>query len=151
MAIQQQIDSDIKTAMLSGDKTKAETLRNVKSALLNEAIATGARYSGLSDEQVQKILAKESKKRQEAADLYIQGGSQERADAELAEKAVIDGYLPEQASEADTKAAVEAEIAKLDNPTAADMGKIIGAVRAQLGAGADGALIAKLVKEQLNP
>ncbi|HXY18198.1 MAG TPA: GatB/YqeY domain-containing protein [Candidatus Nitrosopolaris sp.] len=149
MAIQQQIDSDIKTAMLAGDKTKTETLRTVKSALLNEAIAAGARESGLSDEQAQKILAKEAKKRQEAADLYKQGGSPERAEAELAEKAVIDGYLPEQASEADIKAAVEAEIGKLDNPGPQNMGQVIGAVRVQLGAGADGAVIARLVKEAL--
>ena len=149
MAIQQQIEGDIKTAMLAGDKTKAETLRGLKSALLNEAIAQGARETGLSDEQVQKVLAKEAKKRSEAAELYKQGGSPERADAELAEKVIIDAYLPAQASEAEVKAAVEQEIAKLENPSVQNMGQIIGAVRAKLGAGADGALIAKLVKEKL--
>jgi len=149
MAIQEQIDADIKAAMLSGDKTKAETLRTVKSTLLNEAIAAGARDSGLPDDQVQNILSKESKKRQEAADLYVKGGSQERADAELAEKKIIDSYLPEQASEADIKAAVQAELAKLDNPGPQNMGQIIGAVRGQLGPAANGALIAKIVKENL--
>jgi uncharacterized protein YqeY len=149
VAIGQQIEGDIKTAMLSGDKTKAETLRGLKSAILNETIAQNARDSGLSDEQIQKVLAKEAKKRAEAAELYIQGGSKDRANAELAEKVIIDDYLPAQASESAVKAAVEQEITKLDKPTAADMGKIIGAVRAQLGAGADGALIARLVKEKL--
>jgi uncharacterized protein YqeY len=150
MVIQQQIEGDLKVAMLAGDKTKAETLRGLKSAILNEAIAQNARDSGLPDDVIQKVLAKESKKRAEAAELYVKGGSQERAEAELAEKVIIDGYLPEQASEADTMAAVDAEIAKLNSPTPADMGKIIGAVRAQLGASADGALIAKLVKEKLS-
>ena len=149
MAIQQQIEGDLKSAMLGGDKTKAETLRGLKSAILNETIAQNVRDVGLSDEQVQKVLAKESKKRTEAAEMYKQGGSTDRAEAELAEKVVIDTYLPAQASEADTKAAVEAEIAKVDNPTVANMGQIIGAVRAKLGAGADGALIAKLVQEKL--
>src|SRR5690348_18302617 len=111
--------------MLAGDKVKAETLRGIKSALLNEAIAQNARDAGLDDEQVQKVLAKESKKRAEAADLYKQGGSIERADAELAEKAVIDSYLPAQASETDTQAAVEQEIAKLDSPSMQNMGQII--------------------------
>ncbi len=150
MALQEQIESDIKAAMLAGDKTKAETLRNVKSALLNEAISSGLRESGLSDEQVQKILSRESKKRLEAAELYKQGGSAERADSELAEKKIIDSYLPEQLGEAEVSAIVDDQISKAGNPTMADMGKIIGAVRAQTSGQADGALIAKLVKEKLS-
>src|SRR5438105_1054046 len=107
--MQEQIDSDLKTAMLAGYKGKAETLRGIKSALLNEAINLNARDSGLTDEQIQKVLAKESKKRQEAADLFKQGGSQERASAELAEKAIIDAYLPEQMAEADVAKIVDEE------------------------------------------
>ncbi|MBX4197525.1 GatB/YqeY domain-containing protein [Candidatus Saccharibacteria bacterium] len=147
--MQQQIDADLKEALLAGDKTKAETLRGLKSALLNEAIAQNARDSGLSDEQIQKILSKESKKRQEAADLYKQGGSDERASAELAEKAIIDAYLPEQLDEAELTKIVDEEVAKAGSPTMQDMGKIIGAVRGRTGGRADGGLIAKLVKERL--
>jgi len=147
--VQEQIEQDLKQALLSGDKTKAETLRGIKSALLNEAISLGARDSGLTDEQIQKILAKESKKRQEAADLYKQGGAEERASAELAEKSVIDGYLPEQMSEAEVVKIVEEQIAKVEQPTMHDMGRIIGAVKSSSGGQADGALIAKLVKEKL--
>ena len=148
--MQEQIDKDLKEALLAGDKPKAETLRGLKSALLNEAIAQGARDSGLSDEQIQKILAKESKKRQEAADLYKQGGSDDRASAELAEKAIIDAYLPEQLSEDQVAKIVDEEVAKAGSPTMQDMGRIIGAVRAQTGGQADGGLIAKLVKEKLS-
>lgn len=148
--MQEQIDKDLKEALLAGDKPKAETLRGLKSALLNETIAQNARDSGLSDEQVQKILAKESKKRQEAADLYKQGGSGERAAAELAEKAIIDGYLPEQMSEEEVAKLVDEEIAKAGSPTMQDMGRIIGAVRGRAAGAADGALIAKLVKEKLS-
>src|SRR3954470_5141746 len=106
MEIQQRIEGDLKAALLGGDKTKAETLRNVKSALLNEAISQGARDTGLTDEQIQKILARESKKRQEAAVLYTQGGSADRASAEMAEKAIIDAYLPEQMDEGQVAKAV---------------------------------------------
>jgi uncharacterized protein YqeY len=147
--VQEQIDKDLKTALLAGDKAKAETLRNVKSALLNEAISTGARESGLSDEQIQKILARESKKRQEAADLYVQGGADERASKELAEKAIIDAYLPEQMGEEELTKIVDEEIAKAGSASMQDMGRIIGAVRARTTGQADGALIAKLVKEKL--
>src|SRR4051812_4703946 len=126
--MQEQIDKDLKQALLGGDKAKVETLRGLKSALLNEVIAQNARDSGLSDEQIQKILAKESKKRQEAADLYKQGGSAERASAELAEKAIIDAYLPEQLGEEDIAKIVDEEIANTSNPTMQDMGRIIGTV-----------------------
>jgi uncharacterized protein YqeY len=148
--MQEQIDKDLKQALLSGDKAKAETLRGLKSALLNEVIAQGARDSGLSDEQIQKILAKESKKRQEAADLYKQGGAQERAGKELAEKVIIDAYLPEQMSEDEIAKIVDEEAAKAGVATMQDMGRIIGAVRARAGGQADGALIAKLVKDKLS-
>jgi uncharacterized protein YqeY len=95
------------------------------------------------------ILAKESKKRQESADLYKQGGSQDRADAELQEKAIIDAYLPAQLSEEEVAQLVREAIADTGATGQADMGKVIGAVRAKSGAQADGAVIARLVKEQL--
>lgn len=148
--MQDKIEQDLKAALLSGDKAKAMTLRTVKSALLNEAISAGARETGLSDQQIQAVLARESKKRQEAADLYKQGGAGDRADAELAEKAVIDGYLPEQLGEAELAKLVEAEIAKLPGAGPQAMGQIIGAVRAKAGPAADGALIARLVKQKLS-
>lgn len=147
--MQEQIERDLKTALLSGDKPKVETLRGLKSAILNEAIAQNARDSGLGDEQIQKILARESKKRQEAAVLYKQGGSADRAAAELAEKVIIDGYLPEQLDETEVAKLVDEEIAKASQPTMADMGRLIGAVKARAGGQADGALIAKLVKAKL--
>jgi len=148
--MQDQIEKDLKQALLAGDKPKAETLRGIKSALLNEAIAQGARDTGLKDEQVQKILARESKKRQEAADLYKQGGSAERASAELAEKAIIDAYLPEQMSEEEVAKLVEEQISATGAAGMQDMGKVIGAVKAKAGSSADGGLIARLVKEKLN-
>jgi uncharacterized protein YqeY len=148
--MQEQIDKDLKQALLAGDKAKAETLRGIKSALLNEMISQGARDSGLSDEHIQKILARESKKRQEAADLYKQGGSEERARQELAEKAIIDAYLPEQLSEEQIAKLVDEQIAATGAAGPAAMGKVIGAVKAQAGSTADGALIARLAKEKLS-
>jgi len=148
--MQQQIEKDLKQALLSGDKPKAETLRGIKSALLNEMISQGARETGLSDEQIQKILAKESKKRQEAADLYQKGGAPERAGAELAEKAIIDAYLPEQMSQAELANVVDEEIANAGQVSMQDMGRLIGAVKAKTGGQTDGALIARMVKEKLS-
>jgi hypothetical protein len=149
--LEERIDQDIKAALLAGDKTTATTLRGVKAVLLNVKVATGKRDSGLSDEEVMPILAKEAKKRQESADLYIQGGNQAKADAELSEKALIEAYLPAQLSETEIKSVIDEVVAQsgLAEQGMAAMGPVIGQVKAKLGASADGALIARLVKEKL--
>ena len=148
--MQDKIDQDLKEAMLAGDKKKAETLRTLKSALQVEAISQGAQGEGLSDEQATKVLQRESKKRQEAAELYNRGGSEERADAEMDEKSVIDAYLPEQMSEEELAKIIDEQIAASGAAGPQDMGKVIGAVKAKVGAAADGAAIARLTKDKLS-
>ena len=141
------LDADIKQALLGGDKFRAEVLRGLKSVLLNEKIAKGLRETGLSDEQVLGLIAKEVKKRNESAVLYVQAGSQERADKELAEKAMLEEYLPKQLSDEALEAIVTEVISSLgDN---AHMGQVIGAVRAKVGSTADGGRIAAAVKTKL--
>lgn len=147
--IQDQIEQDIKSALLSGDKVTTEALRNLKSALLNEAISEGVRDSGLSDEKAQSVLAREAKKRAEAAELYNNAGETDRAQKELSEKKLIEKYLPEQLDEAAVAKVVDEEITKVSDASIKDMGRIIGAVRGRLAGQADGALIARLVKERL--
>lgn len=147
--LEQTLEQDIKTALLAGDKQRATVLRGLKSTLLNVKVAEGKRESGLTDEEVLPVFAKQSKQRQESADLYVQGGDQVRADAELAEKAIIDAYLPKQISEDEIGAIVEDVIKQTGASTQQDMGKVIGAVRAKTAGTADGAIIAKLVKEKL--
>ncbi len=149
MTLEQRLEQDIKTALLAGDKQRVSALRGLKSVLLNVKVATGKRESGLSDEEVLPVLSKEAKKRQESADLYVQGGNQERADAELAEKKIIEEYLPAQLSEAEVAQLVDEAITETGAEGQAAMGKVIGAVRAKAGATADGGLIARVVKERL--
>lgn len=148
MTIKEQIDADLKSAMLAGNKTLAETLRGLKSAILNVEIEKGAREQGLSDDEAIQVLSKEAKKRQESADLYKQGGNSEKEQAELAEKKVIEKYLPEQMSEEELGKLVDEAIAQIGKDQS-KMGQIIGAVKQKAGPSADGATIAKLVKEKL--
>jgi uncharacterized protein YqeY len=148
MSLKQQIDSDIKQAMLAGNKTLVTTLRGLKSSILNEEVAKGVRDKGLSDEDITTLFVKEAKKRQESADLYKQGGNIDKAAAELAEKELIEKYLPEQMSEEELSVLVDEAIEQTGNDPA-KMGQIIGAVKQKAGASADGAVIARLVKEKL--
>ncbi len=147
--LEQQLEQDIKTAQLAGDTFKLTTLRGIKATLLNVKVATGKRDSGLTDEEVLPILAKESKKRQESADMYKQGEATERAEAELAEKAIIDAYLPAQLDEAAVASMIDEAITATGAQGPADLGKVIGIVKGRAGASADGAVIARLAKEKL--
>lgn len=147
--LEQRLEQDIKDALLSGDKTRATTLRGVKAVLLNVKVAQGKRDSGLNDEEVLQTLGKESKKRQESADLYKQGGDETRAAAELAEKAIIDAYLPQQLGEDEITKMVDEAIEQTGAQGPQGMGQVIGQVKAKAGAAADGAVIARIAKEKL--
>ncbi|MDB5182349.1 MAG: hypothetical protein JWO47_133 [Candidatus Saccharibacteria bacterium] len=149
MTIKQQIDADLKTAMLGGDKVLTTTLRGLKSAILNVEISENKRDTGLSDEEVTNILGKEAKKRQESADMYTQGNSPDKAAAESLEKQVIEKYLPAQMDDEALKNLVEAAVTETGAATMQDMGKVIGLVKSRAGASADGGRIAQMVKQRL--
>jgi uncharacterized protein len=147
--LEQQIERDIKTALLAGDSLRVSTLRGVKAVLLNVKVATGKRETGLSDDEVLVQLSKQSKQRQESADMYVQGGDQARADSELAEKAIIDAYLPAQLGEMEIAKLVDDAIIETGAAGLGAMGQVIAQVKKEAGAAADGAVIARLVKEKL--
>lgn len=147
--LEQKIEQDIKAALLARDQVTATTLRGLKAVLLNVKVAEGKRDSGLSDDEVIKVLTKEAKKRQESAELYKQGGNDQKAEAELSEKALIEKYLPAQLSEAEITKIIDEVLAGMGEAGPGSMGPIIGQVKAKAGASADGAVIARLVKERL--
>ncbi len=149
MSVKQQIDQDLKQAMLGGDKVLVTTLRGLKSAILYVEVATGKRDEGLPDEEIMTVLAKEAKKRQESADLYDQGGNAEKAAAEREEKRVIEQYLPAQLSDEDLNKLVDQALSEVEATGPQAMGQAIGKVK-QLSQGqADGARIAAAVKARL--
>lgn len=151
MSIKQQIDVDLKTAMLAGDKVLATTLRGLKSVILYGEVAAGSRdQGGLSDVAIIELFAKEAKKRQDSADLYQKAGSQERADAELAEKLIIERYLPGQMSDDELGVIIDRVIDGLNEKGPQAMGKAIATVKQETAGAADGARIARIVKERLN-
>lgn len=148
--IKQQIEQDIKAAMLAGDKFRVTTLRGLKSSILNVEVAEGSRDSGLSDDKVISLFSKESKKRQEAADLYKQAGNDDKAQQELDEKQIIAEYLPQQLSDSDLEKVVKEVMTQNSITDIKQMGQLIGLVKAKTGGTADGAAIARVVKEQLS-
>lgn len=148
--LEQKIEQDLKAALLHGDHARVSVLRGLKSALLYEKVAQGKRDTGLTDDEIVVVLSKEAKKRQESADLYVQGGSQERAEAELAEKVIIEEYLPAQLSEEELATIIEQTVEELEATDIKAMGSVVGAVKKKTAGAADGAVIARLVKEKLS-
>jgi hypothetical protein len=144
--LEERIDQDLKKAMLARDSVRVSTLRGIKSVVLYAKVAAGDRSKPLPDEVMFGLLAKESQKRRESADLYEKANETARAEAELSEKAIIDEYLPSQLSDEELQKIIEEELQKQDNP---QMGPIISAVKSRTSGQADGARIANLVKEML--
>jgi uncharacterized protein YqeY len=147
--LKQHIEQDLKTALLEGDKARVTTLRSIKSAVLYAEVAKGAREEGLSDDAIIALLTKAAKQRQESADLYRKGGSEDRAHVELAEKVVIESYLPKQLSDDELLGVVKEVSANFDTTSPQVLGQIIAAVKQKTQGAADGGRIALLVKERL--
>ena len=150
MTIKECIERDLKTALLASDKSTATTLRGLKSVILDAEIAEGKRDTGLGEDALQQLLVKEVKKRKESIELYDKAGATDKADVERAEIDCINQYLPEQMSDEDVKKLVDQAVDSAGEVSMAQMGQIIGQVKAKAGPTADGGLIARLVKERLS-
>lgn len=149
-ALAARIAEEMKAALLGGDRFRGEVLRNLRAALLNEEVALGKREAGLEDTEVEKVLAREVKKRLESAELYRANGRAELAEPEEQEAAVLREFLPQQLSEAEVGALVQQVIDGMGEVSMQQMGQVIGVVKAKVGSAADGAMIANIVKETLN-
>ena len=148
MGLTDQINEDIKSAMLAREKEKLEALRAIKSALL--LIKTqDASKAEISDDEGIKLLQKLVKQRKETADVYISQGRKDLADVELFQAGIIEKYLPEQLSEEEIRRIVKAIIAETGANSVKDMGRVMGMASASLAGKADNKTIAGLVKELL--
>ena len=136
LTLAQQIDADLKAAMLARDETAKLTLRSVKTAVSAATKAEDAPQ--LDDALVQSVLQREAKRRRDAAAEYEKAGSPERAAQELAELAVLERYLPQQLTDAEVEAIVAAVIAEMGATGMAEMGKVMSAAMPRVGDRADG-------------
>ena len=142
------ISEDIKNAMKAKDRVALETLRNIKKVFLEAKTAPGANDT-LTDEAATKIIAKLVKQGRDAADIYVQQGRQDLAEAELAQVKVMEGYLPKQLSEEELTAALKEIIAQVGASSPKEMGKVMGVASKQLAGKAEGRVISAKVKELL--
>lgn len=145
----EQINNDIKAAMLAREKVALEALRGIKKEFLEAKTAKGSDGT-LHDEQAVKIMQKMVKQRKETAQIYTEQNRPELAEKELAEAEVIEKYLPKQMSETELETVLIALISEIGATGPQDMGKVMGAATKQLAGKADGRAISEKVKALLN-
>jgi uncharacterized protein len=148
MSLKQQIDSDIKSAMLAKNKEELTALRSIKSLILLAETEKGV-SAEISQEAESKLLMKAAKQRKESAEIFQKEGRDELAQKELLELGVISRYLPKQLSEEEITIEVKKIIEQVGAKGPQDMGKVMGTATKQLAGKADGKLTSEIVKKIL--
>lgn len=148
MDLFERVSEDIKNAMKAKDKVALETLRNVKKVFLEAKTAPGANDT-LTDADALKLLQKLVKQGKDSASIYVGQGRQDLADAELAQVAVLEKYLPKQMTPEELEAELKKIIAEVGASTAKDMGKVMGVASKALAGKAEGRAISEAVKRLL--
>jgi len=147
-ALKERLQADLTAAMKAGDDVTKATLRMVLTAIGNEEVA-GKQARSLSEEEELKVLAREGKKRREAAEAYHGGGAQERAERELAEEAVIARYLPAQLTDDELSALVAEAVAETGASGPQAIGQVMKAVGPKIAGRAEGGRVAAAVRAAL--
>jgi uncharacterized protein YqeY len=149
--LKSKLQEDLNAAIKGRDELRSSTIRLTLSAITNEEVA-GKTKRELSDEEVQKVIAREAKKRREAAEAFTQGGRSESAERERAEGEILAAYLPKQLSDEElqqivAQAVEEAKAAGAEGPRA--MGAVMKIVNPKVAGQAEGGRVAAVVKQLL--
>lgn len=148
MTLKQQIDNDIKAAMLAKNKEELEALRGIKSQILLAETEKGGSGNIAQDVEM-KLLTKAAKQRKESIEIFAKEGRDDLAKREQFQLDVISRYLPKQLSEAEITEELKKIIATVGAKGPQDMGKVMGTATKQLAGKADGKVISDLVKKLL--
>ncbi|MFA5777331.1 MAG: GatB/YqeY domain-containing protein [Parcubacteria group bacterium] len=147
--LKEQILSDLKESLKSGDALRRDTLRLLSSAIKNAEIEKKKKEEGLSDQEIVETIKKSVKQRKDSIEQYEKGGRQDLADKEKQELEILSIYLPEQMSEDKIREEIEKVIAKTGANSQKDFGKVMGMAMKRLNGQADGDAVKKIVKEEI--
>jgi uncharacterized protein len=146
--LKEQLRADLTTAMKARDETRTRTLRMALTSISNEEVSGNAARQ-LTDDEVLKILGRESKRRREAATAFAEAGREDQAASERAEEEVLAAYLPAQLSDDELAALVAAAIAETGATGPSGIGPVMKAVTPKVAGRAEGSRVAALVRSQL--
>mgnify|MGYP001135821805 CR=1 FL=1 len=148
MSLLEQIDQDIKKAMLAREKEKLEALRSIKSALMLAKLEKSG--PGLNRETELRILQKMQNQRAEAAQIYKEQNREDLRKEEEFQAGVIETYLPSKVNPEELKTELEKIIRETGASSPSDMGKVMGVASKKLAGRADGKEMSRLVREMLS-
>jgi uncharacterized protein YqeY len=140
--------ADLHDSMREQDKVRSETLRMALTAITNEEVS-GTSARELSEDEVLKVVAKEAKKRREAATAYNEAKRPELAAKEETELAILEAYLPAQLSDAELEELVAQALTETGATGMSQMGQVMKAATALVAGRADGGRVAAIVKSAL--
>lgn len=140
-----QVETDLVAAMRAGNIIERDTLRMLKSALKNAQIEKG---SELSEEEATVVAQREVKRRHEAIEGFKAAGKDELAEIEAQEATILAKYVPAQMPETEVRTRID-EYLKTNPATAAEVGKVMGALTPQFKGKADMGLVSRIVRELL--
>jgi len=147
-ALKDRLRSDLTTAMKARDEVTVRTLRMALTSVSKEEVA-GTTARELSDDEVLTVLTREAKRRREAAEAFAAAGRDEQAEAERAEGAVLDAYLPAQLSDAELGELVTAAIEETGASTPRDLGQVMTVLTPRIAGRAEGGRVAAEVRRRL--
>lgn len=150
MNLEELIQVDLVKATKEKDAVKVETLRLVKTEISKEKTKPGFDASKFGNEEVEKIMQKMCKEREETSEIYLNNGRNDLAEKELAEKKIISEYLPKQATPEEVESIVKSIICEVGAKSIKDMGKVMKLATTELGSRSDGKTISEIVKKNLN-
>ena len=143
------LQSDLNQAMKSRDQLRTATLRMTLAAITTEEVA-GAQARELSDDEVQRVITRETRKRREAAEAFDQAGRAELADRERAEGALLEDYLPKQLDDAELAELVRAAVVEAGATEPRQLGAVMKLVQPRVAGRADGRRVSNEVRRQLS-
>ena len=146
MSLKGQITEDMKSAMKAGEKDRLKVVRLIMAAI--QQVEVDKRIE-LDDAAVLSVLDKMVKQRRDSVEQFQKGNRNDLADIELAEIVVLENYLPEQLSDAELDAMIDAAIASTGAESIRDMGKVMGQIKAQAAGAADMGAVGAKVKARL--
>jgi uncharacterized protein len=147
MSLLERLNQDMKQAMKNKEKDKLSVIRMVKASLQNEAIKLGKE---LSEDEELTVLSRELKQRKDSLQEFEKAGREDLVNKVKVEISIIETYMPEQLSEEEIIELVKQTIQEVNASSKADMGKVMGAIMPKVKGKADGALVNKIVQQQLS-
>lgn len=150
MELREKIKNDLKESLKTRESKKLSVLKMLSAAIVNEEIRLKKKETGLTEEEILKVVKSEAKKRKDSVEAYTKAGRNDLAEAEKEELPILEVYLPEEMAEEEIEKIVENVIKKTNAESVQDFGKVMKEAMTEIAGQADGNRVSRVVKQLLS-